>query len=373
MREQAVVDLLRQEGPMSRAAIARRCRISKPGASHLVETLLQADLLIEGGLEHQGTGRPGRLVAFNDAAGFVVGMDVGGTTIRAVLANLNGMIVRTVREPTERGPANALVGQIARLVRSLSEGPGVHGRVLEVAIGTPGVVDPTRHHISIAPNLLSLEEDGFLERLELAVGLPLTVLNDVNAATLGEFGARPGASLDSLVYVSIGTGLGFGVVVDRRLHLGTGGRAGELGLLPYPPGSESTLEDWLSGAGVRRRHRDAGGLGNPEDAFLEAEAGLEPGVSVVSAFLGDLAWTLTVITTLFDPDLIVLGGGIGLRCAPHLDTIRNLVTRASGFTTDVAVARLGDDAGLTGAVTSALEPARSVDRWLKGGPMATAP
>jgi predicted NBD/HSP70 family sugar kinase len=373
VREQAVVDLLRQAGPMSRAAIARHCRISKPGASHLVEALLQADLLIERGLEHQGTGRPGRLVAFNGDAGFVIGMDVGGTTIRAVLANLDGTVVRTVREPTEQGSADALVDQIARLVRSLSVGPGARGRVLEVAIGTPGVVDPSGHHITIAPNLRSLEEDGFLDRLELAVDVPLTILNDVNAAALGEFGARPADSLDSLVYVSIGTGLGFGLVVDRRLHHGTGGRAGELGLLPYPPGSESILEDRLSGAGVRRRHLDAGGLGNPEDAFLEAEAGLEPGISVVSAFLDDLSWTLTVITTLFDPDLIVLGGGIGLRCAPHLDTVRGHVARASGFSTDIAVARLGDDAGLTGAVASALEPARSVDRWLKGGPMATAP
>src|SRR3989304_3594313 len=104
-RGKAIVDLLRQEGPMSRATIARRCRISKPGASHLVETLLQADLVVERGFERQGTGRPGRLVAFNDGAGFVIGMDVGGPTIRAVLANLSGTVVRAVHEPTEQSPA----------------------------------------------------------------------------------------------------------------------------------------------------------------------------------------------------------------------------------------------------------------------------
>ena len=386
MREQSVVDLLRREGPMSRATIARRCGVSKPTASHVVEILLRAELVIERGHDVAGNGRPGRLVAFNGDAGYVVGMDVGGTTTRAVLANLEGTVVRTIREPTESESPARLVAQIARIVDALADGATPDGatldgatadaaatanRVLEVAIGTPGVVDRTNRRISIAPNLPALESEGFLDRLEEAVARPLSVMNDVNAATLGELRDGAGATVTDLAYVSIGTGLGFGLAIAREIHHGVGGRAGELGLLAYPPGGTTSLEDHLSGAGVRRRHTRAGGSGNPEDAFLEAEEGREPGASVIAAFMSDLNWALTLVATLIDPDRIVLGGGIGLRCAPHLDTIRASVARSTGYPVDVAVAELGDDAGLMGAVASALEPARSVERLLGGGQMAS--
>lgn len=370
MREQAVLDLLRREGPMSRAAIARCCRVSKPTVSTIVERMLAARLVVERGRDTQANGRPGRLVAFNGALGFVVGMDVGGTTTRAVLADLEGRLVGALREPTEHGPADALVAHLRSIVERLASQAGVPGRVVDVAIGTPGVVDQARRRVAIAPNLPALETDGFLDRLDAALGVPLSLLNDVNAAALGELHHGAGVGLRDLVYVSVGTGLGFGVVIDGALHHGVGGRAGELGLVPYPPGSRSTLEDAISGAGLRRRHQRAGGSGEPADAFLEADEGREPGAAMVAAFLQDLVWALSAVGTLLDPERIVLGGGIGLRCASRLAAIRPAVARAAGFDIDVASAQLGDDAGLHGAVATALEPARSVQRWLRGGPLA---
>ncbi len=369
MREQAVVDLLRQEGPLSRAAIARRCNVSKPTASGLVATLLAARLVVERGFERRASGRPGQLLAFNANAGFVVGVDVGGTTTRAVLADLDGRVVAALREPTDHGPADSLVAQLAAMVARLAAEAGAAGHVLDVAIGTPGVVDRLRRRIAFAPNLPALESDGFLDRLDAALELPLTVLNDVNAATLGELRQGAGAGLGDVVYVSIGTGLGFGLVVSGSLQRGLAGRAGEFGLLPYPPGSRTTLEDALCGAGMRRRHLQAGGSGDPEDAFLEAEQGREPGATLVASFLDDLAWALAAVSTLVDPERIVVGGGIGLRCAPRLDAVRDAVALMTGFEVDVTAAQLGDDAGLHGAVATALEPARSVERWLRGGPL----
>lgn len=370
MREQIVVDLLRLEGPMSRAAIARRCSVSKPTASSIVESLLAARLVVERGRDTRANGRPGRLVAFNGAAGVVVGLDVGGTTTRAVLADLEGQVVESWREPTERGPADALVAQLRGIVDRLAHRAGVQGSIVNVAIGTPGVVDQARRRVAIAPNLPALETDGFLDRLDAALGVPLTLLNDVNAATLGEWHEGAGVGLNDLVYASVGTGLGFGLVIGGALRHGVGGRAGEFGLSSFPPGSRTTLEDAISGAGLGRRHRLAGGSGDPADAFLEAEQGREPGAPLVAAFLDDLVWALTAVSTLLDPERIVLGGGIGLGLAPRLDAIRSAVARSAGYDVDVAIARLGDDAGLRGAVASALEPARSVQRWLRGGSLA---
>jgi predicted NBD/HSP70 family sugar kinase len=325
---------------------------------------------VERGHDTRANGRPGRLVAFNGAAGMVVGIDVGGTTTRAVLADLEGRVMGSLREPTLRGSADALVAQLRGIVDRLASLADANGPIVNVAIGTPGVVDQVRRRVAIAPNVPALEIDGFLDRLDAALGVPLTLLNDVNAATLGEWHQGAGVGLDDLAYVSVGTGLGFGLVVGEALHPGVGGRAGEFGLLPYPPGSHTTLEDAISGAGLRRRHRLAGGSGEPEDAFLEAEQGREPGAALVTEFLDDLVWALTAVATLLDPERIVLGGGIGLRFADRLDAIRSAVAGSAGFDVDIVISRLGDDAGLRGAVASALEAAWSVQRWLRGGPLA---
>lgn len=370
MREQEVLDVLRCEGPLSRAAIARRCRVSKPTVSSIVQTLLEAELVVERGHDPSPNGRPGRLLAFNAEVGYVIGVDVGGTTTRAVLADLEGAVVGAQRVATERGPAPDLAARLAALTRDLAARHRATGRVANVVICTPGVVDPARRRIAIAPNLPALETDGFLDRLDAAIGVPLVLLNDVNAAALGELHRGAGVGLRDLVYVNVGTGLGFGLVIGGALHHGIAGRAGEFGLAPYPPGTASTLEDALAGEGLRRRHLAAGGSGAPEDAFREAEGGREPGASLVATFLDDLAWASSAVATLLDPERIVLGGGIGLRCASFLPDIRDAVARNVGFDVDLAIAHLGDDAGLAGAVETALAPARRVERWLKGGPLA---
>ena len=253
MREQEVLDVLRCEGPMTRAAIARRCQVSKPTVSSIVETLLAAELLVERGHDPSPSGRPGRLLAFNAAAGYVIGIDVGGTTTRAVLADLEGTHVGALRVATDRGPAVDLVAQLGALADDLAARHRATGRVANVVICTPGVVDPARRRIAIAPNLPALETDGFLDRLDVAIGVPLVLLNDVNAATLGELHRGAGAGLRELAYVNVGTGLGFGLVIGGSLHQGIAGRAGEFGLVPYPPGMAATLEDALSGEGLRRR------------------------------------------------------------------------------------------------------------------------
>lgn len=358
---------------MSRAEIARRCGVSKPTISSDVETLLALGLVEERGRGASGNGRPGRLVGYTPSAAYVVGMDVGGTTTRAVLADLDGTVVASHRTPTAARSADALLAQLADIFERLDDARTGDAPVLEVAIGTPGVVDSVRRRVAIAPNVPALEVDGFLDRLDGVLGRSVTVLNDVNAATRGELEHGAGRGVDDLVYVSVGTGLGVGVVVAGVVHHGVGGRAGELGLLPYPPGSGSILEDALSGRGVRAHSLAAGGDGDPETAFRQADAGLDPGASAIERFQADLAWALVAVVTLLDPRRIVLGGGIGLRCGTFIDRIRADVARFAGFDIDVRVAELGDDAGLTGAVATVLEPARDVRRWMEGGHQRSNP
>lgn len=369
MKEQHVLDLLHQEGPMSRADIARHCGISKPTASHVVDRLIEAKLVHEVGMTPATIGRPGRLVSIHPEAGYVVALDVGGTTTRAITLDLAGSIVARTRTATPMLDAPGTARHIAAIVDDVTRPIRDAGPTVHVAIGTPGVEDPIHHRILYAPNLPALETPGFLTELGDALPTSFTMLNDVKAATLGELDQGAGVDASQLVYAGIGTGLGFGFVIDGNVRGGAAGRAGEFGLVPYRDGE--TLEAFVSGAAIAARHRALGGTGSPEDAFKEAREGNAPGVQIIDTFLSDLVWAATALTTTLDPEVFVLGGGIGLQCEPYLDTLHDRVQRAVGFAPTFSVTQLGDDAGLTGAGTVALDAARTVGAWLKGGSLQT--
>lgn len=330
---------------------------------------MQAGLVLEIGLAESEGGRRPVLLAFNDRIGFVVGMDIGGTTARACLATLSGQPLQRLREPTAGSSPDALIAQIKRFSETLCAQAGVPvTHVLSVAIGTPGVVDPVSHRVRYAPNLAVLETPDFAATLASELGLPVSLHNDVNLAAVGEHAHGAGRAVQTFVLVSLGTGLGFGLVVGNRLHRGSAGRAGELGYLRLSPSQPGTVEDLLCGASIARRHAAAGGSGGVESAFDEAERGLEPGLGVVTSLIPPLAWLLSALGTLLDPDRLILGGGVGGRFrafAPHLTrTLEDL----SPITPPVVFAELGDDAGLYGAVATALREAEpQLTHVLRGG------
>lgn len=329
--------------------------VSKPTVSTAVQGLLDGTLVKECGLAESDGGRRPMLLDFNADAGYVVGMDIGGTTARATLANLRGDRLATLREPTETLSGVRLVSQIQRLMSALLNAVKGRKEILAVAIGTPGVVDPGSQRVRYAPNLSVLEAPGFLEQLERAVAVPVSLHNDVNLAALGEHRYGAGRGIENFLFAAIGTGLGLGLVLDGKLYLGRSGNGGEIGYIPFPPGSAATLEDSLSGKGIARKHLEAGGSGNPEDAFDEANANLEPGATVILTFLEGLAWTVSALANTLEPEVVVLGGGIGMRCQPFLPKLHNLVISQSSIVPDIVLSELGDEAGLHGALAVAIQ------------------
>lgn len=351
-----LLDLIRHQGPISRAEIARQIGISKPTVSSIVEGLLEAELVAEAGLADSAGGRRGVLLDFKARAGYVIGMDVGGSVARAALADLRGDELHTLREATAHGNSSGLIAQLVRLKEALILRGNIEAhKVLSVAIGTPGVVDPASHHVHYAPNLPELESLNFLAELEQALQLPVTLDNDVNLAAVGEKWQGAGQQLESFIFVGIGTGLGFGLVLNGELYRGSKGRAGEFGYTSFPTKQDSTLEELLSGSGLAKQHAQAGGSGRSADAFDEAAAGLEPGATIIQIFLERLAWLLSALTTLFDPERLILGGGIGMRCKPHLELLHEAVTAQTPIIPKIVLSQLGDDAGLKGAIAMALQ------------------
>jgi glucokinase len=250
-----------------------------------------------------------------------VGVDLGGTNLRAALVDETGGVVREGAVPTGAadGP-DAVIGRIADLVRSVAAGSEVRG----AAVASPGPLDRDRTVVRSAPNLPGWRDVPLPALLSERTRLPVVMENDANAAAYGEaiFGAGKGAS--SVLYVGLGTGVGSGVVLDGRLLRGAHGAAAELGHVflgdPDGPrcgcGRRGCLETYASATGVARRYRELTASPPGEvaaDAAAVAEAartGDEAARRAYAEAVDALAHGLSIAVHLIDPEVIVLGGGV---------------------------------------------------------------
>lgn len=315
-----------------------------------------------------------------------VGVDLGGTTIKAAVANPCGQILArsTVKTLSHEGP-NAVINRIRDLIEKLaSKVRGEDHVFAAMGIGVPGLVDLERGITKFLPNLPSQWRNvPVADLLRERLHCPVQVLNDVRTATLGELRFGHGRSLDSptLVFFSIGTGVGGGIAIDGRLRLGPLGAAGELGhqtIVPDGPlcgcGNRGCLEALASGPaiaaeGVRlmrsglapKLHELTGGDANQVTTYemgiaAEHDRPVRKAIQKAATYIG-IAAANTV--TILHPDLIVLGGGVSKIGKPLLKTVRQVVIERVGmFPTDkigVQLSRLGEDAGLMGAIALAVD------------------
>lgn len=281
-------------------------------------------------------------------------IDLGGTKIAGALGHADGTLTAQQTIPTEAdlGPTH-VIARIVALVRALGPAPDALG------IGVPGLVDRASGDVLFLPNLATQWRGIPLARLLAAeLGIPVRVLNDARAATLGEF--RFGHSAPNMALFTLGTGVGGGVIIDGQLRLGPLGAAGELGhqtIEPFGPpctcGSRGCLETLISGPALARAGSAL--LGR---SVTVAEMALLPACRPIFAraaeYLGIA--TANVISTLH-PDLIVYGGGLSALSELLLDPLPAIVAdRVRMFPPqNIRLERsaLGDQAGLLGALALA--------------------
>jgi len=302
-----------------------------------------------------------------------VGVDVGGTKIAAGLVDEHGqLLARDLTESPATDPA-AIVHTIGELVRSL-----VGDREVEaVGVCAAGFIDKQRATVVFAPNL-AWRDEPLKQRLQDKLGLPVVVENDANAAAWGEFTSGAGEDVEDLLMLTIGTGVGGGVVIDGELVRGGFGMGGEVGHIQMVPGGVlcgcgnlGCLESYGSGNALERMTREHA-LETPEAArdLLERAGGdpaaiTGPLISAAAqagdafaidrlAELGDwIGQGVATLTAVLDPNVVVVGGGVSEAGDLLLDPIRtsfenHVTVRSHRPILEVRQAILGNAGGMVG-------------------------
>ena len=363
LNERTVYETIRLGSPISRAEISRQAGISKPTVSLALQALLDTGLVRETEAE---PGRPRYGAVFFEPvpdAALVLGLDLGARFLRGAICDLTGAVrARQDVELPNVEVENALA-TIGKLRTSLVEASGLPPeRIDTVVVGVPGVVEPSGK-LSLATNVRGLEGRHFGVELEELLGLPVTLDNDINLAARGEQWHGVARGVDDFVFLSVGTGLGAGLVLRGELHRGRNGAAGEVDLVAAGRADEidpcaaaiSGLTAQLVGDGA------ATSLTPPYDAravFGAARAGDAVGRQVVEEAARRIAVHIVAIAAVTDVALVVLGGGIGANGDLLLDPIRGLLAGWLPFPPRVEVSGLGDAAVLMGALAVGLGTAQ---------------
>ncbi len=303
-----------------------------------------------------------------------IGVDLGGSHVTAAVVTEDGAIHRQHEEDLEDLKFEAV---IAALETTIGMALKDAGSVVGIGIGSPGNIDAASGAVLYSPNF-GWKDVPLGETLRKKFGIPVYVANDARCATLGEYTHGTGKLTKDFVLLTLGTGIGGGIVAGGDLLLGHKWGAGEIGHHQIRPtdgfvcscGKIGCFEAQASGTGLIR-HAFAVAPSFPRSPMLDvardklsskkirraAQAGDAHALAAWKNFIGDLATGLANVVAFVNPERIALGGGVSTAADFMLDAVRPqvdaLTTMVPKGTTDIVVAALGNDAGQVGAATVA--------------------
>lgn len=307
-----------------------------------------------------------------------LGIDLGGTKILTALVDDQGRVLDRERMPTPAGGPESVVAAIVDSVRTVIGRAGIAlAAVGGLGVGAPGPMDPATGVVFEPPNLPGWRDVPLAEMLASHLGLLVFVENDANAAALGERWAGAGVGVDDLVYITISTGIGGGLILGGRLYHGVSGTAGEIGHMVIEPGGPrcncgrvGCLEALASGPAIARDARAAVQSGAPTTLSQLPGEALTAEAVARAAWDGDpvarqiyaraaaaLGVGVTNLVNLLNPAMVIIGGGVArageLIFAPVRRIVREEAFERPGSAVQIVPAALGDDVGAIGAAAVA--------------------
>ncbi len=314
INEALILDAVRTHGQRSRAEIAIDTGLSAPTVSGITADLISRNLLYEHSTGESAGGRRPVMLALNTSAGYVIGVKVTETTVIAVLTDLAATVIhRRCREldSTNVDHVVSLIADIVVELRSQVPGASVYG----LGVGTAGVVD-SRHGVVHYGTYAHWRDVPLGDLLYERTGLPTIVENDVNALAVSEHWFGIGKGVANLLVISMGRGIGLGLILDGRLYHGARGGAGEFGHvkvvnddIPCACGGSGCLEAMIGGPALESIIEGVGGMPMSVEAAADAaRAGDDSLRSVFVTAAQHLGRAISNLVNILNPELVVLSG-----------------------------------------------------------------
>jgi predicted NBD/HSP70 family sugar kinase len=363
MNERAVLEAIRAAAPISRAQISRRAGISKPTVSLALQALVDAGIVREASVDPAGPRYGATFFEPVPDAALVLGLDLGARFLRGAICDLTGELRARHDVELPAHDAAVAVEAIGDLRDALAAAAGVNGSRLDGAVvGVPGAVDAVTQRVRVT-SMRGLEETDFAGALRRRLGLPVTLENDINLAALGERWRGVARGVDDFAFMSVGTGLGAGIVLRGELLRGRRGAAGELDFAHVGLNADADpCADAVSAFAARlaATASDGSALVPPYDVraiFAGARGGDPLARTTVAEVARRIALHIVPVAAVADVELVVLGGGIGANGDLLLEPVRTLLDGWVPFPPRVETSSLGDAAVLTGALSVGLRTA----------------
>jgi predicted NBD/HSP70 family sugar kinase len=365
----SILDLVRRGHATTRGDLAALTGLARSTIAQRVDALLASHLLVTGADGLSTGGRPPSTLAFNGDAGVVLAGDIGATHSRVAITDLTGRVLAEFTEdvPVSAGPDHVLSWlerSFDRLMEETGRGPA---ELRGVGVGLPGPVEFATGRPVSPPIMPGWNLNPVGDRLSQRYGVPALVDNDVNIMAVGEHWSHWRREA-FLMFVKVGTGIGSGIVASGHVHRGADGAAGDIGHIHVPDhddvvcrcGNLGCLEAIAGGGAMAER---LSRLGLPtrtgRDVVDQVLAGQPDAVRVVRQAGHEIGGVLATCVNVLNPAVIIIGGDLARAGEPLLAGIREVVYKRSlplaTGRLQIALSRLGDEAGITGAAVMVLE------------------
>jgi predicted NBD/HSP70 family sugar kinase len=360
----AILEIIRRESPIARTTIANQLEISLPTVMRIVDQLVEEGFVRPHGETEWSGGRRRPLLEFNSHDNVVLGVDMGGTKLYGALSEISGRIIAESEVDRKGAVGDDCYRLLTRLIDDLMGCPELRGRrVRGIGVGAPGI---THHREGIVKWAYALNWKDFplKAKLNKRYKLPITVDNDVNLAALGEQWFGAGQNAQNMVLITIGAGIGAGIIVDGTLYRGSSEASGEIGhmipgreFLGKPYVDFGVLESLASVTGMLHRiPGNASAASNPsmEAIFEAAGQGHAWASGILDETIEYLAIAIANLAVILDPELIVLGGALTPFAGRLVDAISRRMQGTIPSLPRLEVSNLGLRATVMGAIVTVL-------------------
>jgi len=376
VNEGIVLQEIRLNGLISRAKIAQETGLSKPSVSRAVEVLLKENLIFEEDppSNYAEIGRKPVLLRLNTKAGYFESIDIGGTKLTFGLSDLFGELLQiySFKNP---GSWEKIVKLISSKARETLKKAGISFEKLKgIGIAAQGVVDLSKGIVSSAPNISGMDEYPLRGELESSLSVPVWVENDVNLAAIGEYWEEK-QNYENMVYISLGTVIGGAIILNGQLFHGTNYYAGEVGwlitdksLLFKDLSKYGCLENLATGPALTKKAKKMIEEGlykdnlffssddmSPKAIFKAYREGSNLAKQIVKQWIEDLGIAISNISSLLNPELVILSGGLTRSGGFFLNELKKVVSWGTQKRPEIKISNLQNKAPLYGGLKLCLD------------------